>query len=49
MDVQSVLLDFSRGISVGIAVVIGIIVLVSLGLPRRVVASLPRHQAGKSH
>jgi hypothetical protein len=49
MDVQSVLLAFTRGITVGIAVVLGIIVLVSLGIPRRVIASLPRHQAGKSH
>jgi hypothetical protein len=49
MDVQIVLLDFSRGITVGTAVVLGIIVLVSVGIPRRVIApSLPRHSLGKS-
>jgi hypothetical protein len=49
MDVQTVFLDFSRGITVGTAVVLGIIVLVSLGIPRRVTpASPPRHLVGKS-
>jgi hypothetical protein len=50
MDVQTVFLDFSRSITVGAAVVLGIIVLASLGIPRRVItATLPRHMAGKSH
>ncbi len=49
MGVQSVFLDFTRSITVGAGVVLGIIVLVSLGIPRRAIASLPRHQAGKSH
>jgi hypothetical protein len=49
MDVQSVFVDFSRGVTVGTAVVLGIIVLVSIGIPRRVIAgSLPRHFVGKS-
>ena len=48
MDVR-VFLDFTRSISVGIAVVLGIIVLASLGIRRRsALATLPRHVAGKS-
>jgi hypothetical protein len=49
MDVQTVLLDFTRGITVGTAVVLGIIVLASLSIPRRVIANTPpRRLVGKS-
>jgi len=48
MDVQNVLLNFTSGITVGTAVVLGIIVLVSLGIPTRANVQ-PRHLAEKSH
>jgi hypothetical protein len=48
MDVQNVLLNFTSGITVGIAVVLGIIVLVSLGIPPRAIVR-PRGLAEKSH
>jgi hypothetical protein len=48
MGVQTVVVDFMRWITVGAGTVLAIIVLISLGIPRRSSANLRRHLADKS-
>src|SRR6266498_5948989 len=48
MDVQSVLIDFMRWITVGTGTVVGVIVIAGLCIPRRSTVSLPRHLDKKS-
>jgi hypothetical protein len=48
MGVQTVVVDFMRWITVGAGTVLAIIVLISLGIPRRSSANLRRHLANKS-
>ena len=48
MGVQTVVIDFMRWITVGTGTVLALIVLISLGIPRRSTVKLRRHLANKS-